>query len=156
MSYCLNVETPIGPMYFRANDKAVTSLCFGSVPEDRSCALLEEAAKQLREYFAGERRHFGLPLSPEGTAFQRKVWRALCDIPCGETRSYGQIAAAVGSPGASRAVGMANNRNPIAIIIPCHRVIGADGSLTGYGGGLDKKEFLLRHERRTCEKCITE
>ena len=150
------METPIGPMYFRANGEAVTALCFGSVPEDKSCALLDEAARQLREYFAGERRKFDLRLAPEGTAFQKRVWRALCDIPCGETRSYGQIAAAVGNSKASRAVGMANNRNPIAIIIPCHRVIGADRGLTGYGGGLDKKEFLLRHERRTCERCITE
>ena len=109
--------------------------------------VLEKAERQLDEYFAGERKVFNLPLAPKGTEFQKKVWAALCDIPYGETRSYGQIAAAVGNPKASRAVGMANHRNPISIIVPCHRVIGADGRLVGFGGGLWIKEKLLKLEK---------
>jgi methylated-DNA-[protein]-cysteine S-methyltransferase len=109
--------------------------------------VLERTRIELDEYFAGKRRDFDLPLDPAGTDRQRAVWQALCRIPFGETRSYGQLAAAVGNPKASRAVGAANGKNPIAIVIPCHRVIGADGSLTGYGGGLPTKEWLLRHER---------
>ncbi|MDO4539479.1 MAG: methylated-DNA--[protein]-cysteine S-methyltransferase [Syntrophomonadaceae bacterium] len=108
--------------------------------------LLKRAARQLEQYFAGERREFDLPLAPAGTEFQRRVWSALQTIPYGETRSYGEIAAQTGNPKACRAVGMANNRNPIAIIIPCHRVIGADGSLTGYGGGVPMKSRLLELE----------
>ena len=109
--------------------------------------LIKKAASQLAEYFAGRRRKFDLPLSPEGTEFQRSVWQALQSIPFGETRSYGNIAAQIGNPKACRAVGMANNRNPIVIIIPCHRVIGQDGSLTGYGGGIDIKQYLLDMEK---------
>jgi methylated-DNA-[protein]-cysteine S-methyltransferase len=102
---------------------------------------------QLAEYFAGDRDSFDLPLEPEGTEFQRAVWNALGEIPFGETRSYGEIAVAVGRPKAARAVGMANNRNPIAVIVPCHRVIGAGGALVGYAGGLERKTWLLDHER---------
>ena len=105
------------------------------------------AVAQLEAYFAGELLDFDLDLELVGTEFQRKVWAALLSIPYGETRSYGQIAAQIGSPGASRAVGLANGHNPIGIIVPCHRVIGANGSLTGYGGGLDKKKQLLEMER---------
>lgn len=108
--------------------------------------LLLEAKRQLEEYFAGLRASFSLPLNPRGTAFQKKVWQQLEAIPYGQTRTYGQIAAAVGQPTASRAVGGANHNNPIAIVIPCHRVIGANGKLTGYAGGLDIKEKLLRLE----------
>jgi methylated-DNA-[protein]-cysteine S-methyltransferase len=108
--------------------------------------LLRNAARQLREYLAGKRRIFELPLAPEGTPFQRSVWDGLLAIPYGETRSYGEIARSVGNPRACRAVGMANNRNPIPVFIPCHRVVGSDGSLVGYGGGLDIKERLLRLE----------
>ena len=108
--------------------------------------LLLEAKRQLEEYFAGLRASFSLPLNPQGTAFQKKVWQQLEAIPYGQTRTYGQIAAAVGQPTASRAVGGANHNNPIAIVIPCHRVIGANGKLTGYAGGLDIKEKLLRLE----------
>jgi methylated-DNA-[protein]-cysteine S-methyltransferase len=104
------------------------------------------AARQLDEYFAGHRRAFDLPIEPKGTDFQRQVWNALLDIPYGETRSYGQIARAIGQPSAVRAVGAANGANPIAIVIPCHRVIGANGTLVGYGGGLDKKTKLLELE----------
>jgi len=109
--------------------------------------LIKKAAAQLSDYFMGKRAKFDLPLAPAGTEFQRAVWQALETIPFGETRSYGDIAAQVGNPKACRAVGMANNRNPIAIIIPCHRVIGRDGSLTGYGGGLDVKQYLLDLEK---------
>lgn len=110
--------------------------------------VLAEAGRQLGEYFAGNRRDFDLPLALAGSAFMLKVWKALQEIPYGETRSYKEIAAAVGNVKACRAVGMANNRNPIAIIIPCHRVIGANGDLVGYGGGLDKKIFLLELEKK--------
>ncbi len=110
--------------------------------------MLVETARQLGEYFAGERRVFDLPLGPDGTGFQRLVWRALGTIPFGETRAYGTIAHAIGRPSASRAVGAANGKNPISIIVPCHRVIGASGALTGYAGGVAAKEWLLGHERR--------
>lgn len=113
---------------------------------------LREAMDQLRAYFAGERTKFDLPLAPGGTPFQKKVWAALREIPCGETRSYGQLAARLGVPEASRAVGAANGRNPIAIVVPCHRVIGADGKLTGYAGGLNIKKMLLEHEAALMEK----
>ena len=106
-----------------------------------------DAVEQLGEYFDGERREFDIELDLVGTAFQRRVWEALLTIPYGETRSYGEIADLISSPGAFRAVGLANGRNPIAIIVPCHRVIGANGSLTGYGGGLERKQVLLQLER---------
>jgi methylated-DNA-[protein]-cysteine S-methyltransferase len=106
-------------------------------------APLPAARRQLGEYLAGLRRDFELPLAPRGTDFERRVWRALCAIPYGETRSYAQIAATIGNPAACRAVGRANGRNPLPIVVPCHRVIGSDGSLTGFGGGLDLKRFLL-------------
>lgn len=109
--------------------------------------ILDEAISQLDEYFSGSRKRFELPLSPKGTEFQKKVWSALCDIEYGQTATYGAIAATSGNPKASRAVGMANNRNPIMIIVPCHRVIGSDGSLTGYAGGLEVKQFLLDLEK---------
>lgn len=114
--------------------------------EERETPLLLKAAEQLREYLAGQRRDFALPLRPQGTAFQKKVWQALTKIPYGETRSYKEIAEMADSPKGFRAVGMANNRNPIMIVIPCHRVIGADGSLVGYGGGLPMKKGLLALE----------
>jgi methylated-DNA-[protein]-cysteine S-methyltransferase len=110
--------------------------------------VLARAATQLREYFAGERRLFDLPLAPDGTGFQRLVWAALEQIPYGVTRSYGELARAIGRPAASRAVGTANSRNPISIIVPCHRVIGANGALTGYAGGMRAKQWLLDHEQR--------
>ena len=116
--------------------------------EFRESEQIRKTAMQLDEYFAGKRREFDLPLLFEGTDFQKRVWAALLTIPYGETRTYGEIAAQTGNPKACRAVGLANNRNPIAIICPCHRVIGADGSLTGYGGGLPAKEYLLALERR--------
>jgi methylated-DNA-[protein]-cysteine S-methyltransferase len=113
----------------------------------RRTPVLTRAAEQLAEYFAGERRDFDLPLAPRGTSFQVAVWRALEQIPFGATCSYGELARVVGRPSASRAVGAANGQNPLAIILPCHRVIGANGDLTGYGGGLPLKRWLLDHER---------
>jgi methylated-DNA-[protein]-cysteine S-methyltransferase len=110
-------------------------------------AIIAKARRQLDAYFAGKLRGFDLPLAPQGTEFQQRVWAALLKIPYGATRSYGQQAAAIGSPKAVRAVGLANGRNPIAIIIPCHRVIGANGSLTGYGGGMARKRLLLDLEQ---------
>jgi methylated-DNA-[protein]-cysteine S-methyltransferase len=114
--------------------------------QDAAVAPLEATLQQLSEYFAGTRREFDLPLRLEGSPFQQRVWRELTEIPYGETWSYGQLAKRIGNPSASRAVGLANGRNPISILVPCHRVIGADGSLTGYGGGLDRKSWLLAHE----------
>ena len=111
-------------------------------------SLHRETSRQLEEYFSGRRKIFDLPLAPKGTDFQRRCWEALLQVPYGETRSYGDIARSIGSPGGFRAVGMANNRNPIAVIIPCHRIIGSDGKLVGFGGGLDVKAFLLDMERK--------
>ncbi len=145
-------DTAIGRIAIGEKDGAITLLRLPGeeAPEEmdqRETELLGRAAAQLREYLAGERREFDLPLAPEGTAFQKAVWNALLEIPYGETCSYGQIAARVGNPKACRAVGMANHRNPIPIFIPCHRVVGADGSLTGYGGGLECKQTLLQLEK---------
>jgi methylated-DNA-[protein]-cysteine S-methyltransferase len=116
--------------------------------QDADAAVLAEAARQLAEYFDGQRQDFDLPLALDGTAFQRRVWDALLGIGYGETVSYGQLAGQIGRPTAARAVGLANGRNPVSIIVPCHRVVGSDGSLTGYGGGLDNKQRLLELERR--------
>lgn len=143
----IRLNSPIGPLTLAEENGAITKLLFEECePAGERTALLSEAARQLDEYFVGRLCEFDLPLNPAGTLFQKKVWKALCDIPYGETRSYGDIARAVDSPKAFRAVGMANHNNPISIIIPCHRVIGSDGSLTGYGGGLDKKIYLLQLE----------
>lgn len=119
-----------------------------AAPEGTS-PVLRAAAAQVGEYFAGVRTTFDLPLAPRGTAFQQLVWRSLLAIPFGETRSYGELARAIGRPSASRAVGAANGKNPISIIVPCHRVVGASGHLTGYAGGLAAKQWLLAHELRT-------
>jgi len=147
-------EYPVGSLGIAENNGRVTHVFFtdkdaGGAPKGyEPCETpgIKEADKQLTEYFAGKRKDFDLPLEPSGTEFQKKVWAALRKIPYGETESYGGIAAGIGNPLASRAVGMANNRNPIVIIYPCHRVIGADGSLTGYGGGLKNKALLLELE----------
>ncbi|MFR8257249.1 MAG: methylated-DNA--[protein]-cysteine S-methyltransferase [Oscillospiraceae bacterium] len=140
------IETPIGALTLTASADAVTAVRFGAQGARDASALLDAAEAQLHEYFARTRRTFDLPLDPRGTAFELRVWTALRTIPYGETRSYGAIAAAIGSPQAARAVGMANHRNPLPILIPCHRVIGADGSLTGYAGGLETKRRLLALE----------
>ena len=112
----------------------------------RDDAAFDDVCEQLDEYFAGNRREFTLPRNPVGTGFQEKVWAALAEIPYGETTTYAAVAATIGTPTGSRAVGLANGRNPISIIVPCHRVVGANGALTGYGGGLDAKRWLLAHE----------
>lgn len=140
------IKTPIGPLTLEADENAVTAIRFSAGSAQDASPLLDAAEAQLREYFAGARRTFDLPLAPHGTAFQQRVWAALRAIPYGETRTYGELAAAIGNPSASRAVGMANHRNPIPIIIPCHRVIGANGTLTGYAGGLEIKRRLLALE----------
>lgn len=145
-------QSPIGALTLIANGEALVGLYMeehGSArPEavERSTPLLERAGAQLDEYFAGARRDFDLPLAPRGTDFQRQVWSALRSIPFGATWSYAEVARRIGRPEAVRAVGAANGRNPIGIVIPCHRVVGSDGSLTGYGGGLPRKRWLLAHE----------
>ena len=143
-------HSPVGDMQLEYENGAVTALktVKADVQSDGALdALAETVFRQLDEYFAGMRTAFDFPCAPQGTPFQQKVWAALCEIPYGETRSYKQIAEAVGKPKACRAVGMANNRNPIFIVIPCHRVIGANGALTGYGGGLEMKHALLELEK---------
>ncbi len=147
----ITISSPIGPLHLYARGDELSALYLPNaeaLPDEpvRTTDVLATTADQLREYFAGHRRVFDVPLAPEGTGFQQRVWSALLAIPFGQTRSYGQIAAAIGRPAASRAVGAANGRNPIAIIVPCHRVIGASGTLTGYGGGLPTKQWLLAHE----------
>jgi len=147
-------DSPVGPLTLVSDGAAITAIMFpvqrhytAPEPTGRGDKILDAARKQLDSYFAGRRRSFELPLAPRGTAFQTRVWDALTRIGYGETKSYGAIAAAIGSPKAMRAVGAANGRNPIPIVIPCHRVIGADGSLTGFGGGMERKELLLNLER---------
>lgn len=149
--------SPLGPLKLVAGGDALVAILWaqddparvplGPMAEDESHPVLAEAARQLGEYFAGARRAFDLPLAFRGTDFQKQVWAALCAIPHGETRSYGDIARAIGRPSAVRAVGAANGRNPISIVAPCHRVIGTNGALTGFAGGLEAKRFLLRLER---------
>jgi methylated-DNA-[protein]-cysteine S-methyltransferase len=142
------MTTPIGDLLLAADDEGLTHLLMEPFdppagPRDDDDPVLTRARAQLEAYFAGDLTEFDLPLHPAGTEFQRRVWDALTTIPYGKTASYGQIAAAIGAPGAARAVGLANGRNPISIIVPCHRVIGSGGALTGYGGGLDRKRYLL-------------
>lgn len=153
MYYCY-LDTPIGELLLAGEDGALSMIGFpkGSMRREPEAdwifneRQLVDACQQLREYFAGERRDFDLPLKLEGTEFQVSVLKALQDIPYGETTSYGEIAKRIGRPRAVRAVGAANGRNPIPIVVPCHRVIGSTGDLTGFGGGLDTKEALLRLE----------
>ncbi len=154
------VDSPIGQLMLTSDGTALTGLymnLYRNKPmkqpppgrdwvENASQGALPAAVRQLKEYFAGTRREFDLPLKMQGSEFQQRVWRELTKIPFGKTWSYGQLAKRIGNPNGSRAVGLANGRNPIAIIVPCHRVIGANGSLTGFGGGLERKEWLLTHE----------
>lgn len=150
------IESPVGPLLLVTGDGGLRSIEFvnGRKPALANPQWLEDANPlretilQLRAYFAGELETFNLPLAPEGTPFQLSVWNRLCEIPYGETISYGELARRLGNPNASRAVGLANGSNPIPIVIPCHRVIGSNGKLTGYGGGLPIKEKLLGLERR--------
>ncbi|HEX2468301.1 MAG TPA: methylated-DNA--[protein]-cysteine S-methyltransferase [Solirubrobacterales bacterium] len=148
-------ESPIGELLLVGDGEALCGLYMqeGRRPMrvaaswQRADESFAEARRQLDEYFAGERVEFDLALAAMGSEFERRVWSALQDIPYGETASYGEVAERVGAPGAARAVGLANGRNPISIVVPCHRVIGADGSLTGYGGGVERKRFLLELEQ---------
>ncbi len=152
--YYWKFPSPVGPLAVAVTDRGLARLEFdrGQIPaQDRNIWIESEektraCRRELEEYFAGTRRQFDLPLDLQGTEFEMRCWRALLEIPYGETRSYGDIARAVGSPKAFRAVGLANRNNPVAIVVPCHRVVGANGGLTGYGGGLDVKEKLLRLE----------
>ncbi|MCC6215076.1 MAG: methylated-DNA--[protein]-cysteine S-methyltransferase [Polyangiaceae bacterium] len=152
--HTLRYDSPLGPLGLLADAEALVALelprtfpaAHRSSTPPRAPSVLRRAARQLDEYFAGRRRDFDLPLRADGTEFQRRVWGALSRIPWGETRSYADVARAIGQPTATRAVGLANGRNPLAILVPCHRVIGSDGSLTGFGGGLALKRWLLAHE----------
>jgi methylated-DNA-[protein]-cysteine S-methyltransferase len=144
------MESPVGRLLLAGDEKGLRKLLFRGNPESgwrEDPKALAEPVRQLRAYFAGELRYFDLPLAPEGTPFQLRVWRELCNIPYGQTISYGELARRIGSPNGSRAVGLANGANPISIVVPCHRVIGSNGKLTGYGGGLENKELLLALEK---------
>lgn len=154
------LDSPLGPLLLAATDEGLTHVLYpygehgalrpAVAPAGESAReVLGRAARQLSEYFAGARRAFDLPLAPPGTPFQQETWRALREVPYGQTIGYGELARRIGRPGAARAVGAANGANPLSIVVPCHRVIGADGTLTGYGGGLDRKEHLLRLEGAT-------
>ena len=149
MIYQYSYETKLGSVTIVEEDGALLAITTHRTYEGikQETPLIKEAYSQLSEYLLGERKRFDLPLKPQGTVFQQQVWKALCDIPYGETRSYKQIAEAIGNPKAVRAVGMANNRNPLLIVVPCHRVIGANGKLVGYAAGIEKKEFLLKLEK---------
>lgn len=148
MEAYVSIKSPIGPLCLVESDAALIRIEFGEHGQaNGSTPLMREAIRQLQTYFDGELRAFSLPLRPVGTPFQQRVWQALMDIPYGETRSYADIAVQVGCPKGTRAVGMANHRNPLPIVIPCHRVIGKNGTLTGYAGGLAIKEALLALER---------
>jgi methylated-DNA-[protein]-cysteine S-methyltransferase len=155
MNAFTQIESPIGRLLLTSDGTALTGLYMEPYrkaestegwAQDATVPPLAEAVRQLNEYFAGSRREFDLPLRLHGTVFQTRVWHELTEIPYGQTWSYGQLARRINKPSASRAVGLANGRNPISILVPCHRVIGADGSLTGYGGGLERKRWLLAHE----------
>ena len=149
MIFQYSYETKLGSVTFVEEDGTLLAITTHHTYEGKrvETPLIKEAYKQLSEYLKRERKCFDLPFNPRGTEFQRQVWKALCDIPYGETRSYKQIAEAIGNPKAVRAVGMANNRNPLLIVIPCHRVIGSNGKLVGYGAGIAMKEYLLKLEK---------
>jgi methylated-DNA-[protein]-cysteine S-methyltransferase len=153
MKHFFEYDSPVSTIRIIDNGEAIISIKFldahpnlPSETEEKETPLIQEAFKQLSEYFVGKRTVFDVPVDAQGTEFQKRVWDALCTIPYGETRSYKQIASLVHCPKGARAIGMANNRNPVSIIIPCHRVIGADGSLTGYASGLSNKQKLLQIE----------
>lgn len=154
MLYHTQLDSPLGTLLLFADDLALVAVQLPNQKHARtfeaeaynSHPILQRTQQQLSAYFAGERQHFDLPLAPQGTDFQRQVWAKLREIPFGETWSYGDLARAIDRPKASRAVGAANGQNPIGVIIPCHRVIGAAGTLTGYAGGVERKSWLLQHE----------
>ena len=154
----LDVDSPLGTLRLRSNGRALVALAMLDDPceplregdSHGADEVLERGRAEIAAYFAGALRDFTVPLAPAGTPFQLRVWEALRAIPFGTTQSYRDVAIRIGQPTATRAVGLANGKNPIAVIVPCHRVIGADGSLTGYGGGLPRKRTLLAHEARAC------
>ena len=153
------VDSPVGPLVLVASPTGLKAVEFGVRPErssidEGSSELLDRAERQLAEYFRGDRREFDLPLEPEGTEFQLSVWQVLRTIPYGETISYGEQARRLGDAKKARAVGGANGKNPLSIVVPCHRVIGASGALTGFGGGVDVKETLLRLEKEVAS-CVS-
>lgn len=151
------VQSPIGSLKLEASEEALHSISFldADLPEQLSeFPILQETQKQLAEYFSGKRKVFELPLCPKGTDFQKSVWDEVYKVPFGETASYLAISKQLGNPDAIRAVGTSNGRNPIPIIIPCHRIIGSDGSLTGYAGGLARKKWLLDHEAKFSGKAV--
>lgn len=145
----ITFSSPIGPLTLSASDTALKELLFCSMeqPTDSPSPLLISGKEELEAYFAGNLTEFSLPLDPDGTAFQKRVWQALLDVPYGETRSYGEIATAIGNPKSSRAVGGACHNNPLPIFIPCHRIVGSTGKLVGFSEGVDKKESLLTIEK---------
>ena len=153
--YYSELPSPLGTLLLRGDGQSLNGLHMQKqryrppLPENYVCddAKFRDAREQLIAYFDGKLQKFDLPLAPAGTEFQKLVWKALLDIPFGATESYGALAKRIGQDGAARAVGLANGHNPIGIVIPCHRVIGANGSLTGYGGGIERKQWLLNHER---------
>ena len=150
---CTIPDSPVGPLTLVATHDGLRTLRFGErrsddPPEASDHPLLQQAARELAAYFAGERTTFDVALDLAGTAFQREVWQRLCAVPYGETTTYGALARAMGDIGRARAVGRATATNPVAIIVPCHRLVGAAGSLTGFSGGLDRKRYLLKLERR--------
>lgn len=142
------MESPLGTIELKASSQGIVHVIFCGDQRHKVNAndITKKGKQQLKEYFAGERKEFDLPLDPKGTDFQKKVWRSLVDIPFGKTLSYGDIAQKLNNVNAVRAVGGANGRNPISIIVPCHRVIGSNGALTGYAGGVERKLWLLKHE----------
>lgn len=158
LSYTL-LDSPLGQLLITASDTAVNHILFDDMPlavrllsnrnaliENPAHSLIDETCNQITDYFAGQRRTFDLPLGGQGTPYQQKVWAQLCTIPYATTWNYAQLAQLLGQPTAARAVGMANGRNPISIVVPCHRVIGKNQQLTGYAGGLERKAWLLAHE----------
>ena len=151
-------ESPMGWIRLTANNEALTTLYFRSpepgVASDEAHPILAKTVEQLSEWFAGTRKDFELPLAPEGTDFQQRVWHALLEIPFGKTWSYLDLALRMGDRNATRAVGSANGKNPISLIIPCHRVIGSNGKLTGYGGGIERKKWLLDFEHEQYQPAL--
>lgn len=157
----LPVDSPVGTLRLTSDGEHLTGVYFAEhrhAPDDlgpevsteQAPPVLRRAAEQLAAYFRGERTTFDLPVHADGTAFQQRVWAALREIPYGQTWSYGELAAHLGQPGAARAVGLANGRNPVSIVVPCHRVVGSGGAITGYGGGVERKQVLLDLEERVC------
>lgn len=157
LAYSSTTASPIGELRLFSDGAALIEIAFesgparaerGRVRPDPELAVLRDTAEQLAAYFVGDLLRFDLPRAAAGTDFQRRVWDALCEVPLGETQSYAEIAHRIGSPRAARAVGAANGRNPIPVVVPCHRIVGTGGALVGYAGGLDRKRFLLEHERK--------